>query len=67
MATATGRPRLHVRSDNVFFSGMAAIALIAVVIGFARTYLSTIFMVVCRKSAIRSAMATFARWDSGSG
>jgi hypothetical protein len=38
MATATARPRLHVRYDNVFFSGMAAISLIAVLIGFARTY-----------------------------
>lgn len=38
MATATARPRLHLRSDNLFFSGMAAIALMVVLIGFARTY-----------------------------
>ena len=38
MASATARPRLHLRSDNLFFSGMAAIALIVVLIGFARTY-----------------------------
>jgi hypothetical protein len=38
MATATERPRLHLRSDNVFFSGMAAVALITVLVGFSRTY-----------------------------
>lgn len=36
MATATGRP--HLRYDNLFFSGMAAVALVVVLIGFARTY-----------------------------
>jgi hypothetical protein len=38
MATATARPRLHLPSDNVFFSGMAAVALITVLVGFSRTY-----------------------------
>ena len=39
MATATtARPRLHLRYDDIFFSGMAAVALIVVLIGFARTY-----------------------------
>lgn len=38
MATATARPRLHPRSDNLFFSGMAVIALITILIGFARSY-----------------------------
>jgi hypothetical protein len=38
MANATARPRLHLRNDNLFFSGMAAVALIVVLIGFARTY-----------------------------
>jgi hypothetical protein len=38
MATATARPHLRLRYDNPFFSGMAAFALIAVLIGFARTY-----------------------------
>ncbi len=38
MATATARPRLHPGYDNLFFSGMAAVALIAVLVGFARTY-----------------------------
>jgi hypothetical protein len=36
MATTTAR--LHLRNDNLFFSGMAAVALIVVLIGFARTY-----------------------------
>jgi hypothetical protein len=38
MATATARPRLHLRYDNFFFSGMVVIALIVVLVGFARTY-----------------------------
>ncbi len=36
MATATVRP--HLRYDDLFFSGMAAVALVVVLIGFARTY-----------------------------
>ena len=36
MATATARP--HPRYDNLFFFGMAAVALIVVLVGFARTY-----------------------------
>ena len=38
MAAATARPRLYLRYDNLFFSGMAAVALITVLVGFARTY-----------------------------
>lgn len=38
MATATARPRLKLRSDDLFFSGMAAVSLIVVFIGFARSY-----------------------------
>lgn len=38
MAAVTERPRLYPRSDNVFFFGMAAVALITVLVGFARTY-----------------------------
>jgi len=38
MATATARPRLNRRYDNLFFLGMAAVALIVVLIGFGRTY-----------------------------
>jgi hypothetical protein len=36
MATATARP--HLRYDNLFSSGMAAVALVVVLIGFARMY-----------------------------
>jgi hypothetical protein len=38
MPTASAPPRFVLRYDNLFFSGMAAVALIAVLIGFARTY-----------------------------
>src|SRR6516225_2835911 len=38
MATTTTRPRVYLRYDNLFFSGMAAIALITILVGFARTY-----------------------------
>jgi hypothetical protein len=38
IATATARPSLHLRSDDFFFAAMAAMALIVVLIGFARTY-----------------------------
>lgn len=40
MATATANPRLRLklRSDNLFFGSMALVALMAVLIGFARTY-----------------------------
>jgi hypothetical protein len=38
MATPTARPSLHLRHDNFFFSVMAAVALVVVLIGFARTY-----------------------------
>jgi len=38
MTTDTARPRLQLRHDNLFFSGMAAVALIVVLSGFARTY-----------------------------
>src|ERR1700747_3330308 len=38
MSTATARPRLQLRNDDLFFSAMAVVALIVVLIGFARTY-----------------------------
>jgi hypothetical protein len=38
MTTSTAPPRLHLRHDDLFFSGMAAVVLIVVLIGFARTY-----------------------------
>jgi len=38
MANATAPPRLRLRYDNLFFSGMAGVALITILVGFARTY-----------------------------
>ena len=38
MATLAGHPRRKVRIDDLFFSGMAVVSLIAVLVGFARTY-----------------------------
>jgi hypothetical protein len=38
MATAAACPRRKVRTDDLFFSGMAVVSLIAVLVGFARTY-----------------------------
>jgi hypothetical protein len=38
MATVAARPRRKVRTDDIFFSGMAVVSLIAVLVGFARTY-----------------------------
>jgi hypothetical protein len=38
MANGTARPRLRLRYDSLFFSGMAGVALIAILVGFARTY-----------------------------
>jgi hypothetical protein len=38
MADSIARPRLRAGYDNLFFAGMAGIALIAVLVGFARTY-----------------------------
>jgi len=37
-SSATARPRLRLRSDDLFFSAMAVVALIVVLVGFARTY-----------------------------
>src|SRR5579862_1581195 len=38
MVTAIPRPRLKLRSDDLFFSAMALVSLAVVLIGFARTY-----------------------------
>jgi hypothetical protein len=38
MATAAERMRRKVRADDLFFSGLAVVSLIAVLVGFARTY-----------------------------
>lgn len=38
MATVAARPRRSIRTDDLFFSGMAIVSLVAVFVGFARTY-----------------------------
>jgi hypothetical protein len=38
MATAAARARRKVRPDDVFFSGIAVVSLLAVLVGFAQTY-----------------------------
>jgi len=37
MANATAPPRLRLRYDNLFFSGMAGVAMITILVGFARS------------------------------
>ncbi len=38
MAAVSTHPRVNIRPDDLFFSGTAAVALAAVLIGFARRY-----------------------------
>src|SRR5215469_15264606 len=38
MATAVASPHRKVRTDDLFFSGIAVVSLLAVLVGFARTY-----------------------------
>jgi len=38
MATTAARPRRKVRTDDILFSGTGVVSLIAVLVGFARTY-----------------------------
>ena len=38
MALASTHPRLTFREDDLFFSAMATVALVVVLVGFARTY-----------------------------
>jgi hypothetical protein len=63
MATATARPRLHLRYDNLFFSGMAAVALIVVLVGFARTYfLAGLFRAPLPNLLVHIHAAAFTLW-----
>ena len=38
MTNATARPRFQLRREDLFFLGMAALSVIVVGVGFARTY-----------------------------
>lgn len=63
MATATARPRLHPHYDNLFFSGMAAVALIVVLVGFARTYfLAGLFRAPLPNRLVHIHGAAFTLW-----
>ena len=63
MATATARASLHLRSDNFFFSGMAVVALIVVLIGFARTYfLAGLFRAPLPNLLVHIHAVAFALW-----
>ena len=63
MATATARPHPHLRYDNLFFSGMAAVALIAVLVGFARTsFLAGLFRAPLPNLLVHIHGAAFTLW-----
>jgi hypothetical protein len=63
MATATARPLLRVCYDNLFFSGMAGVALVAVLVGFARTYfLAGLFRAPLPNLLVHIHAAAFTLW-----
>ena len=63
MSTASARPRPHLPSDNLFFSGMAAVALIVVLVGFARTYfLAGLFRAPLPNKLVHIHGAAFTLW-----
>jgi hypothetical protein len=63
MATAAARPRLRLRYDDLFFSGMAGVALIAVLVGFARTYfLAGLFQAPLPNLLVHIHGAVFTLW-----
>jgi hypothetical protein len=63
MPIASARPRLDLRYDNLFFSGMAAVALIAVLVGFARTYfLAGLFQAPLPNLLVHIHGAAFTLW-----
>ncbi|HEY6338118.1 MAG TPA: hypothetical protein VIW68_06460 [Candidatus Sulfotelmatobacter sp.] len=63
MATAAARPRSKVRADDFFFYGMAAVSVIAVLVGFARTYfLAGLFRAPLPNRLIHIHGAVFTLW-----
>jgi hypothetical protein len=63
MATAATRLRRRVRADDIFFSGMAVVSLIAVLVGFARTYfLAGVFRAPLPNLLIHIHGAVFTLW-----
>jgi hypothetical protein len=62
-AIAAPRPRRRVRSDDLFFLGMAVVAIIAVFVGFARTYfLAGLFRAPLPNLLIHIHGAVFTLW-----
>jgi hypothetical protein len=62
-AIAAARPRRSVRSDDLFFLGMAVVAIIAVFVGFARTYfLAGLFRAPLPNLLIHIHGAVFTLW-----
>jgi hypothetical protein len=63
MATAAASPRRKVRTDDLFFAGMAVVSLIAVLVGFARTYfLAGVFRAPLPNLLIHIHGAVFTLW-----
>lgn len=63
MALTSTQPRLSVRTDDLFFSGMAAVALVAVLVGFARTYfLAGLFRAPLPNLLVHIHAAAFTLW-----
>ncbi|MGA8223584.1 MAG: hypothetical protein WB780_18185 [Candidatus Acidiferrales bacterium] len=63
MANATARSLPRLRYDNLFFSAMAGVALIAVLVGFARTYfLAGLFRAPLPNLLVHNHGAAFTLW-----
>ena len=63
MTSAAVRPRRKVRTDDLFFSGMAVVSLTAVFVGFARTYfLAGMFLAPLPNRLIHIHGAVFTLW-----
>lgn len=61
--TAPAHSRVHLRKDDLFFSGMAAVALITVLVGFARTYfLAGVFRAPLPNVLVHIHGAAFTLW-----
>jgi len=63
MAIASALPRRKVRTDDIFFSGMAVVSLVAVLVGFARTYfLAGVFRAPLPNLLVHIHGAAFTLW-----
>ena len=63
MAIASTHPRLNFRADDLFFSAMATVALVVVLVGFAHTYfLAGIFRAPLPNLLVHIHAAVFTSW-----